>query len=170
MQLRFVDKKQYRSRLKNTTFFAIIILFAGSLSLSALLIELMNGNQNSQSNFSFNMAGVIITVLLMAIATLKFKEKPYFNDMYYVWCVKFELSHINSKIKAIEKSAKNGNAIALNILAYYYQATQQVWQLDDNTLTMNELIVKENKFKEWMSLAEHSADVSLYQRQSLKQF
>lgn len=168
MQLRSIDKKQYRSRLKNTTIFTIIILFSSSLSLSALFIELMG--KDGQSNFGFNMAGILITLVLLALLTLKFKTAPYFSEMYYVWCIKFELSHINRKIKAVETAAKNGNAIALDTLAYYYQATQQVWLLDDNTLTMDEFIKKENKFKQWMLDAEHFPDVSSYQRQNLQQF
>jgi len=166
--LRSIDKKQYRRRLKNTTLFTIIFLFAGSLSLSTLFIELMG--KNGQSNFSLNIAGVSLTVLLLAVLILKLKKIPYFSDMYYVWSIKFELSHINRKIKAIEFAAKNGNGIALDILAYYYQATKQIWLLDDNTLTMDELVTKEKDFIIWMSQAEHSADVCLYKRQQLQQF
>lgn len=168
MLLRSIDKKQYRRRLKNTTLLTIIILFASSLSLSTLFIELLG--EDGQSNFSLNMAGVAITVFLLAVLTLNLKNKPYFSSMYYVWCVKFELSHINRKIKAIELAAKSGNPIALDILAYYYQATKQVWSLDDNTLLMNELTVKENNFIIWLSKTEHCVDVTLYKRQQLQQF
>jgi len=168
VQLRSIDKKRYRDHSKKSTFGAIAILLGGSLLLSSVLIHLVG--DVSGSNFNLNLVSIIVMIVLMIIALIKLRHKPFFSEMDYMWRVKFELSHINRKISAVEKLAKNNNAMALDILAYYYQATKQVWQLDDNTISMEEFIVKENKFKQWLADANYVADVNNYSRTELYKF
>lgn len=168
MQLRTIDKKIYRNHLRKATFAAILGLLCGSLILSTVLIYAIGSD--TQNNFSLNLASVIVTVTLMLITLLNVRRKPFFSEMYYVWRLKFELSHINRKLKAVEKAAKNHDHTALNILAYYYQATQQVWLLDDNTLAMEEFVVKEDRAKKWMADANHTPDVTVYSRVDLHNF
>jgi len=168
VQLQTIDKKRYRDHARKTTFGAIALLLGGSLLLSSLLIHLVG--DATGSNFNLNLASVIIMIAIMVIALLKFRSNPYFYEMDYVWRVKFELSHINRKILAVEKAAKNHNNIALDILGYYYQATQQVWLLDDNTISMEEFVIKESKFKQWMIDANHKAEISNYSRVLLHKF
>ncbi len=109
-------------------------------------------------------------LIFIALFFINVKKKPYFADMFYVWQVKFELSHIQRKIKHVELAAKSKNDVALDILAYYYQATHQIWSLDDNTLTIEEFIVKENKFKDWVSQSTYTPNSDMYKRQNLQQF
>lgn len=168
MQLRAIDKKIYRNHLRKTTFAAIFSLLCGSLILSTVLIHFI-GN-DTQSNFNLNLASIIVTIILMLITLLNVKRQPFFAEMYYVWRVKFELSHINRKMTAVENAAKSDNHLALNILAYYYQATEQIWLLDDNTVAMEEFVIKENKVKKWMANANHTPDVTVYNRVDLQQF
>lgn len=168
MTLRDIDKTIYRRHLKMTTFATIAVLFVGALSFSTLLISTFG--VDGQSNFRFNVMGVVVTLIFIGVVASQIKTHPYFDEMYYVWRVKFELSHINRKIRTIESAAKNSNVTAFNILAYYYQATRQVWQLDDNTIAMSELTQKENRLSEQMSQANFQPDVSNYQRQQLQQY
>ena len=76
----------------------------------------------------------------------------------------------NEKLSTLELAAKSKNDVALDILAYYYQATHQIWSLDDNTLTIEEFIVKENKFKDWVSQSTYTPNSDMYKRQNLQQF
>jgi len=168
VQLRTVNKKQYRKRLKNTTLAVITTLFVGSLSISALFITLLGSS--TESNFNLNLASVFITLILVGMFFINAKSLPYFDEMFYVWKVKFELSHIQRNIKKIESAAKKQNELALIVLAYYYQATHQIWLLDDNTLTIEEFLVKESRFKEWVLQSNHNPDVNKYTREHLKQF
>lgn len=140
----------------------------GALSISSLLILFLGNNEGS--NFNLNLAGVIITIVILAIVASQVKSKPYFAEILYVSRLKFELSHINRKLKAVEKAAKNENTIALDILAFYYQATRQIWTLDDNTITMSELNTKESKFFEQVNQLNYQADANRYSRDLLAQF
>ena len=140
----------------------------GALSISTLLILFLGNDEGS--NFNLNLAGVIITIVILAIVASQVKSKPYFAEILYVSRLKFELSHINRKLKAIEKAAKNENTIALDILAFYYQATRQIWTLDDNTITMSELNTKESKFFEQVNQLNYQADANRYSRDLLAQF
>ena len=140
----------------------------GALSISSLLILFLGNNEGS--NFNLNLAGVIITIVILAIVASQVKSKPYFAEILYVSRLKFELSHINRKLKAIEKAAKNENTIAFDILAFYYLATRQIWTLDDNTITMSELNTKESKFFEQVNQLNYQADANRYSRDLLAQF
>lgn len=140
----------------------------GALSISSLLILFLGNDEGS--NFNLNLAGVIITIVILAIVASQVKSKPYFAEILYVSRLKFELSHINRKLKAVEKAAKNENTIALDILAFYYQATRQIWTLDDNTITMSELNTKESKFFEQVNQLNYQADANRYSRDLLAQF
>lgn len=168
MQLRDIDKATYRKHFKHTTFAAIGCLMIGALGISTALIELFGDPQGS--NFNFNLAGVLVTVVAMAIAASQLKDKPYFSEITYVSKLKFELSNINRKLKAIEKSVSNNNTDAFDIMAFYYQGTRQVWELDDNTITMSELNAKEGKFLEKVNQANFQVDVNRYSRDLLAQF
>ncbi|OIQ47794.1 MAG: hypothetical protein BM565_04645 [Gammaproteobacteria bacterium MedPE] len=168
MQLKDIDKATYRQHFKYTTFAVIAGLMVGALSISSLLILFLGNNEGS--NFNLNLAGVAITIVILAIVASQVKSKPYFAEILYVSRLKFELSHINRKFKAIEKAAKSENTTALDILAFYYQATRQVWTLDDNTITMSELNSKEAKFFEQVNQLNYQADANRYSRDLLAQF
>ncbi|MGB0833028.1 MAG: DUF3087 family protein [Psychrobium sp.] len=168
MQLRDIDKATYRKHFKYTTFAAIGCLMVGALGISTTLIALFGNPQGS--NFNFNLTGVVVTIVLMAIVASRLKDKPYFSEIVYVSKLKFELSHINRKLKTIEKSVANNNPDAFDIMAFYYQATRQVWELDDNNITMSELNVKEVKFFEKVNQANFQTDVNRYSRDLLEQF
>jgi len=168
LQLKDIDKATYRQHFKYTTFAVIAALMIGALSISSILI-LFVGDVDG-SNFNLNLAGVIISVVILAIVASQIKSKPYFAEILYVSRLKFELSHINRKLKAVEKSAKNNNTTAFDVLAFYYQATRQVWTLDDNTLTMSELNSKESMFFDQINQVNFQADASRYSRDLLTQF
>lgn len=168
MQIRDIDKATYRKHFKHTTFAAIGCLMVGALGISTTLIALFGNPQGS--NFNLNLTGVVVTIVLMAIAASRLKDKPYFSEIVYVSKLKFELSHINRKLKAIEKSVANNNPDAFDIMAFYYQATRQVWELDDNNITLSELNVKEGKFFEKVNQANFQTDVNRYSRDLLEQF
>lgn len=168
MQLRDINKITYRAHLRYTTIVCIIMLFVGALTTSALLVQWLG--HTSDSNFYLNVLSVALTITIMGSIAYNKRTHPYFSEMYYVALVKFELSHINRKIKLIEKSCDIHNTVALDVMAYYYQGTKQVWSLDDNTLAMNEFTIKENKFIAITQACDYTTDVTRYHRELLKQF
>lgn len=138
MQLRPVDKALYQKRHKRVVIGLIASLAILSLVFSTTLIELY-GNSEAGSNTLLNAAGVLLAVVILAITVHQLKQKPYFEDIAYVWALKQELTQINRRITKIKAAAEQGDVNAMIILNYCYNASEHVWQLENNTLVMEEL-------------------------------
>lgn len=168
MQLRTIDKIQYRQRLNRITLCSVLALIGLSLGSSTLLIALFSDDQGS--NFWLNFSGVVIGCLLVGFTLKRLKPHPYFSAVAYIWDLKHELNLIQRKMKAIEAAAAQNKPEALLILAFSYQASRLVWQLDDNTLMMSELTIANNKLEQQIAAAGLTIDVADYQRDLLAQF
>ena len=169
MQLLPVDKALYQYRHKRVVIGAIASLTILSLAFSTVLINFY-GNSEDGSNTAINAAGVLLALAVLLIAVQKLKHKPYFEEIVYVWKLKQELTQINRRITKIKAAAEQGDINAMIILNYCYKASEQLWQLENNTLVMDEL-------RSWMSDLEllqqrYNVEVSLedYQRELLSNY
>mgnify|MGYP000468796162 FL=1 len=54
-------------------------------------------------------------------------------------------NQIYRKLKSIKKAASENDTAAIAILVFYYRSLKQVYELDDNTLTINNIISELNK-------------------------
>jgi len=88
------------------------------------------------SNFRYNLLGVILALLANAAILHSAKNSAFFTEVYYVWKVKQLQNLVYRKLKKIKLAAKSGEETALIILSFYYQSQLQVYQLDDNTITL----------------------------------
>ena len=59
------------------------------------------------------------------------------EEVLYVWKLKQLHNKIFRKLKSIKAAASNDDVKALTTLKFYYTTQQQVFELDNNTLTMN---------------------------------
>jgi hypothetical protein len=137
MQLINIDKTRYRKHLN-----IIIASFIGSLLVLALvfgqlLISIFA--QEGVNNFRYNLLGVILSLLSCAVVLHMLKNSMFFKEIYYVWKVKQLQNLIYRKLKKIKVAANNDDINALIILVFYYQSLQQIYQLDDNTLTITKV-------------------------------
>lgn len=137
MKLINIDKTRYRKHLN-----IIIAGFIGTL----LVLALMFGQllitvfaQEDVSNFRYNLLGVVLSLLACAAILHTLKNADFFKEIYYVWQIKQIQNSIYRKLKKIKSAANNDEEDALTILAFYYQSLQQVYQLDDNTLTITKV-------------------------------
>lgn len=167
MQLKVIDKAQYRKRLNRITVVSILALLIISLASSTLLISLLS--DGSGSNFWLNFAGVVIGCILVGSALKKLKRHPYFSEVAYIWDLKHELNLIQRKLRAIQ-AAEQHNPSALLILAYSYAGSRLIWQLDDNTLMMSELNLADNKLQQQIAELGLKLDPADYRRELLEQF
>lgn len=143
MQLEKIDKQRYRKHLNQIIVGSIIILAGCSLAIAQLLIALYP--DPSGSHFHWNLTGVIITCLGMAFGFNKIKHTAYMTEVYYVWSLKQSLNLITRKLKSIKAAVEQNDPAAMQILHYYYQGCRQLWQLDDNTITIDELTIWQAK-------------------------
>ncbi|NQY89412.1 MAG: DUF3087 domain-containing protein [Colwellia sp.] len=137
MQLINIDKARYRKHLN-----IVIVSFIATLLVLALLfgqLLIISFAQEDVSNFIYNLLGVALS-LLVCLATLHtLKTTAFFKEIYYVWQVKHIQNLIYRKLKKIKVAAKELEQEALIILTFYYQSLEQVYQLDDNTLTIDKV-------------------------------
>lgn len=140
MKLRQIDKNRYSKHYK-IVFAAIVIeLIAISLVSSTLLISWLSSPD--ESHFILNLVGVVVAVLLVLYAVYCFRDHPFMDEVVYVWNLKRQLNLIYRKQHKIEPLIEDNNVDAMVIMNYMYQGSKQLYELDDNTLTMSDLAIK----------------------------
>ncbi|CCK77061.1 conserved hypothetical protein [Oleispira antarctica RB-8] len=168
MQLQTIDKALYRKRLNIVLITSIAVLLVISLSVSNILIALF-GSGIEGDNFWWNVLGVVAGAAVVVSAFKVMANKPFMAEINYVRSLKREMNRIyrSSKKLNIALEANDKNAI---IISYFnLQASKQVYQLDNNTLTMEELSEKIRLLDEKIETLGLSISVYDYQPNLVKQ-
>jgi len=168
MKLRTINKARYRKNLN-----LLLVAVAGAFMLIALLIStLLISLIGSQfdDNFSLNVAGVIIGGLTILALLNHFKNHSLMTEIYYVWLLKQQLNYINRKLTKIEQQVQQHNPDAMISLNFYYQGSMQLWQLDDNTITIDSLKRKIAQLDQVLTDCNISVSTDDYQQSMLAQF
>ncbi|OEE93298.1 DUF3087 family protein [Vibrio crassostreae] len=140
MKLQKINKEEYRKKMN-----LLLVSLVGSLAVFAIvfgtiLIELFGSGQSiageSTGNFHLNVLSVILSVALNAFIASRVKGHDYFKEALYVWNLKQIHNQIYRKLKRIQPKAEQGDRDALTILYFYYTTQKQVYDLDNNTLTI----------------------------------
>lgn len=140
MKLQKINKEEYRKKMN-----LLLVSLVGSLAVFAIvfgtiLIDLFGAGQSiageSTGNFHLNVLGVILSVALNAFIASRVKGHDYFKEALYVWNLKQIHNQIYRKLKRIQPKAEQGDRDALTVLYFYYTTQKQVYDLDNNTLTI----------------------------------
>ncbi|MCG9546038.1 DUF3087 domain-containing protein [Vibrio sp. Isolate33] len=140
MKLQKINKEEYRKKMN-----LLLVSLVGSLAVFAIvfgtiLIDLFGSGQSiageSTGNFHLNVLGVILSVALNAFIASRVKGHDYFKEALYVWNLKQVHNQIYRKLKRIQPKAEQGDRDALTVLYFYYTTQKQVYDLDNNTLTI----------------------------------
>ncbi|CAK1771679.1 DUF3087 family protein [Vibrio crassostreae] len=140
MKLQKINKEEYRKKMN-----LLLVSLVGSLAVFAIvfgtiLIDLFGSGQSiageSTGNFHLNVLGVILSVALNAFIASRVKGHDYFKEALYVWNLKQIHNQIYRKLKRIQLKAEQGDRDALTVLYFYYTTQKQVYDLDNNTLTI----------------------------------
>jgi hypothetical protein len=137
MQLMNIDKALYRKHLN-----IVIVGFISTLLVLALMfgqLLIMGFGEEGVNNFRYYLLGVVLSLLACMAILHTLKTSAFFKEIYYVWQIKQIQNLIYRKLKKIKAAAKDAEQEALIILTFYYQSQQQVYQLDDNTLTIEKV-------------------------------
>ena len=140
MKLRQIDKTRYRKHYRIVFAAIVIALIAISLVSSTLLISWLSSPD--ESHFILNLAGVVVAVLLVLYALYRYRDHPFMDEVVYVWSLKKQLNLIYRKQHKIEPLIEDNNVDAMVIMNYMYQGSKQLYELDDNTITMDDLAIK----------------------------
>ena len=169
MQLRSIDKSLYQQRYKRVAISLALGLAVLSLSISTLLIAVM-GNPQEGSNTALNAAGVLLAGAILIFTLQKLKHRPYFNEVYYVWQLKQELNQIARRMQKIKAAAQQGDQQAMVILSFSYAGSEQLWNLDDNTLVMDELRAWKHELETLKQQYSVEAETHQYRRDLLNNY
>ncbi|MBN1007197.1 DUF3087 family protein [Amphritea pacifica] len=137
MQLKQINKERYSKHYKQIMIGVVILLSVIALSVSTLLIQLI-GNQDG-SNFWLNVAGVVVAAVVVVSLLRRYRDHEYMYEVIYVWDLKQMLNKIYRKQKKIKAAIETGDRDAMVIMNWSYNGSEQLYNLDNNTITMDDL-------------------------------
>jgi hypothetical protein len=140
MHLQDIDKSNYRKRFRVVFAAIVVVLTAVSLGTSTLLIALLG--TPGQSHFWLNLAGVVVGAGAVALILMKLRDHPYMREVVYVWDLKQQLNQIHRKKRKIEPLVEENDPDAITIMYFFHAGSKQLYELDDNTITMDSIELK----------------------------
>ncbi len=168
MKLIEIDKHRYRKHLRVVFASIAIALLVISISFSTLIIQFFSTPE--ADHFWHNLAGVVFAAIVVAYTLHKLRAHPYMLEVVYVWDLKQQLNRIHRKQKNIEAAIERNSHDAMIIMNYMYRGSKQLYQLDDNTITMGTLNSKINALDEKMKAAGIDATTDNYEPSMLQNF
>ena len=168
MQLKEIDKTQYRKHLKMVFAGIASTMVVIALGVSNLLIYLLSNPENAY--FYHNLAGVAVAGVVVVIMLNKLRQHPYMLEVVYVWDLKQQLNRIQRKLRKIEAAIENNDKDAMIIMNFMYRGSKQLYELDDNIITMEDLLRKTQILDERMQAAGVSLSTELFDVEMLGRF
>lgn len=168
MKLREINKQRYGKHYKIVFAVIVIELLVVSIVCSSLLISWFG--TPGGSHFLLNIIGVVFAALAASFALYQFREHPFMEEVVYVWNLKKQLNQIHRKQHKIEPAIETNNRDAMIIMNYLYQGSKQLYELDDNTITLDNLMIKSRLLDD--RIAEQNIQLSTedYHPDLLRQF
>ncbi|MCB2385100.1 MULTISPECIES: DUF3087 domain-containing protein [Thalassolituus] len=136
MKLENIDKARFKKHLNRFQAALVATLLVLSLGFSTLYIALWGG---AESNFWLNAAGVATAAIVIAVLINRFKDHPALTEVMYVWRLKQALNRIYRASAKLNAALEADNPLAVTIQYYFLHGSKHLHQLEDNTLTMDEL-------------------------------
>lgn len=168
MILKEIDKTLYRKHLKVVFAGMALALMVLSVAISTLFIHLFSIPE--VPHFWHNLAGVAVAAIIIFVVLNKFRHHSYMFEVVYVWDLKQQLNRINRKLRKIEVAVGSNDNDAMVIMNFLYRGSKQLYELDDNTITMGSLISKINALDQRMQDLGLSLSTSAYDPAMLDQF
>ena len=168
MQLREIDKNRYTKHYRIIFAFIAFVLLIVAPASSALFISLFSNPEGSY--FYHNLSGVLVGVVIVTFVLAKFRQHPYMVEVVYVWDLKKQLNKIRRKQRKIEAAIENNDKDAMIIMNFMLHGSKQLYELDDNTITMDDLLRKIQIHNERMEAAGLSISTDAYNPAMLERF
>lgn len=170
MKLQQIEKSIYRKKLNVVSVgfiavFALMSLIFGTLLIATFAEPILD--PESQSNFRYNLLGVVLALVTMAMIANMVKGHKYLQEVYYVWQLKQIHNSIYRKLVKIKAKQIEGDYNAKIILAFYYKTLKQVYELDNNTLTISTVDMEINKLQQQLGVDEFEHCVDQFDKKLL---
>ena len=160
MQLREIDKTRYRKHLRLVFAGIAVALLVIALGFSTLVIHFFSSPD--VPHFWHNLAGVVFAAVIVAYVLNKLRKHPFMSEVVYVWDLKQQLNRIYRKQRKIEEVLERSDHDAMIIMNYMYRGSKQLYELDDNTITMDDLLIKIQILEKRMQAAGLSLSTDSY--------
>jgi hypothetical protein len=168
MQLKEINKARYRKHL-NIVFAGIVAaLVIIALGSSTLYIHFLSTPE--APHFVHNLAGVVTAVIIVIYVLNKLRAHPFMYEVVYVWDLKQELNRIHRKQRKIEAAAEKDDHDAMIILNFQYRGSKQLYELDDNIITIDSLLNRIRVLDKRLQAAGLSSSTDAYQASMLDKF
>jgi hypothetical protein len=168
MRLRPIDKQVYAKRYRIVFAAIVAALIVISLSVSALLIHWIGSADGS--NFWLNLAGVVSAGAVVLWSVYRLRNHPFLDEVVYVWQLKQALNRVYRKQRHIEPLVEDNDVDAIVIMNFVYQGSSQLYQLDDNTITMDDLKLRIKALDARITSLGLKVDTDDYSPQMLDRF
>ncbi|MFC3093837.1 DUF3087 domain-containing protein [Alteromonas sediminis] len=168
MQLKKINKARYRKHLNIVIVSCIASLLVGSLGIAQLLIFLFPDQEGS--HFHWNLLGVIVSAITIGAVLNKWRNHPFMAEVTYVWELKQTLNYIARKLPKLNQAAEEGDVTAMNAMQFSYAGSRFLWQLDDNTLVMDELAISQAKLDALAAKHNVTLNADRFEKQDLARF
>lgn len=166
MKLQTIDKNTYRRRLNIFIGVTIVLMLLIALSSSSFLIHLIGDPDGS--NFALNLAGVILAVAVVSYVIYRIRFQAFMAEILYVWRLKQELNAIYRQSAKLKDAVDNKNKNGLIITYFNFKASIQLYELDNNDLTLNDLKNDLESFEEKIQNLNMDVSANDYHRGLLK--
>ena len=168
MQLREIDKARYRKHLRMVFAGIVAALLVITLGASTLFIYFFSSPE--ATHFWHNLAGVIAAAAIVIFVLNKLRQHPFMFEVVYVWDLKQQLNRIYRKQHKIEALVEENDHDAMIIMNFMYRGSKQLYELDDNTITMGVLLSKIRILDKRMEASGLSLSTDLYDPVMLDRF
>ncbi|WP_430459511.1 DUF3087 family protein [Thalassolituus sp. LLYu03] len=167
MKLQTIDQALFKKRLNLFQGTLVVLLMVLGLGFSQLYIGLWS---DGGSNTLLNLAAVATAVVLIGIGVNQIKDKPFMREIMYVRALKQELNRIYRASRKLEEAVKADNRDALTVRYFQLHASKHLYELEGNTLTMEEQLGMIATLDEQLARLGLSLKVEDYSPELLKRF
>ncbi len=136
MKLENIDKALFKKRLNRFQGGLVAALLVLSLGFSQLYIALWS---DGDGNTLLNLAAVVTALFLLAGGMRLINDKPFMYEIVYVRRLRRELNRIYRASKKLEAALADEKPVAITIRWFQLHGSKHLYELEDNTLTMEEL-------------------------------
>ncbi|MDH5517832.1 MAG: DUF3087 domain-containing protein [Gammaproteobacteria bacterium] len=137
MKLKEIDKARYRKHLNVVMICMAVALIVIAQINSALFIYVFSTPE--ASHFYHIMAAVAVSAGIVVFVVNKYRYHPYMTEVVYVWDLKQQLNKIQRKQPKLKPAIEKDDKEAMIIMNFMYRGSKQLYELDDNTITIEDL-------------------------------
>ena len=168
MQLTPINKATYGRRFKIVFAGIAAALLVIALGSSTLLIALLG--TPGESHFWLNLSGVVVAAAVVVTTLRRLRTHPFMTEVVYVWDLKQALNRIHRKERRLLDAVASNDPDAMVIIDFYYRGSKQLYELDDNLITQDELIDKMRQHDKRMQAAGLTTGTDRFDPAALARF